>query len=638
MFGDYLSNTSYDSIILGTGFTESIVAAALSRVGEKIIHLDANDFYGDINGSLMLDQFNDILKKTQHRSNISTESESDDSKNSSDSSNSNIISNTINNLEFIKQPLPLLPHEHSIPFEFDFPIQLNTSLSYSENDQYVLQCKKDRKLRLFSIDLISKIIFASGEIVQLLIDSGIGRYTEFKGVDAILIFMNNKWNNVPCSKGEIFKSKLISLKDKRYLTKFMKTCLEEDLILNEEERNMNFIEYLRNKHKLSEDIIQLICYSIVLLSSMNENISTKEGMKRVRMYLKSIGRYGTTSFLYPVYGVCELPQAFCRVGAIFGGTYILRRSVQNLYADQKNNQPNNKDSLNDNQSNPLDVTSIQCSLGQRINAKNIIHSPSYKTTNEKRKSSIVRCLSVTTTPILDPYHYKNHSNPRQMYHPHNGILMMIVPPFSFGEDQTHSISIIQLDSTSNVCPANTYLISFQSKCINYDILKKCVDYFLNTKSSDLVDSDQIENSNPNNETVENFDSNKPNETTISNELEMQLKEEAQSNQNEPTQPNQNQEAQSKQEETSKSKKLLYQVYYSLLESVESQKLSHLHPTNPYFDTIHLEESVLEAKQIFETIHPGKPFLKDIPNPDETIYDENAKLLGVDQEIDNITEF
>ncbi|XP_015777589.1 PREDICTED: rab proteins geranylgeranyltransferase component A 1-like [Acropora digitifera] len=36
----------YD-VVLGTGFPESVVAAALSRVGMKVLHLDRNDYYSD---------------------------------------------------------------------------------------------------------------------------------------------------------------------------------------------------------------------------------------------------------------------------------------------------------------------------------------------------------------------------------------------------------------------------------------------------------------------------------------------------------------------------------------------------------------------------------------------------------------
>ena len=43
-------------------------------------------------------------------------------------------------------------------------------------------------------------------------------------------------------------------------------------------------------------------------------MSVEEGLKAMRQYLSSVGRYGpdTGAFLTPMYGCAELPQAFCR--------------------------------------------------------------------------------------------------------------------------------------------------------------------------------------------------------------------------------------------------------------------------------------------------------------------------------------
>ena len=43
-------------------------------------------------------------------------------------------------------------------------------------------------------------------------------------------------------------------------------------------------------------------------------MSAEQGLKALRQYLSSVGRYGPNSgaFLTPIYGCAELPQAFCR--------------------------------------------------------------------------------------------------------------------------------------------------------------------------------------------------------------------------------------------------------------------------------------------------------------------------------------
>ena len=46
-------------------------------------------------------------------------------------------------------------------------------------------------------------------------------------------------------------------------------------------------------------------------------------LDKMQLYLESIGRYGDSPFLYPIYGLGGLPEAFSRLCAIHGGTYML---------------------------------------------------------------------------------------------------------------------------------------------------------------------------------------------------------------------------------------------------------------------------------------------------------------------------
>lgn len=50
----------------------------------------------------------------------------------------------------------------------------------------------------------------------------------------------------------------------------------------------------------------------------------------MQLYLESIGRYGDSPFLYPVYGLGGLPEAFSRLCAIHGGTYMLNTKVEEI--------------------------------------------------------------------------------------------------------------------------------------------------------------------------------------------------------------------------------------------------------------------------------------------------------------------
>lgn len=58
---DWLDETHFDAVVVGTGMTESVVAAALSRAGRKVLHLDSLPFYGTSTATLQLEQFKDWL-------------------------------------------------------------------------------------------------------------------------------------------------------------------------------------------------------------------------------------------------------------------------------------------------------------------------------------------------------------------------------------------------------------------------------------------------------------------------------------------------------------------------------------------------------------------------------------------------
>ena len=46
----------------------------------------------------------------------------------------------------------------------------------------------------------------------------------------------------------------------------------------------------------------------------------------VKLYAESLARFqGGSPYIYPLYGLGELPQAFARLSAVYGGTYMLNK-------------------------------------------------------------------------------------------------------------------------------------------------------------------------------------------------------------------------------------------------------------------------------------------------------------------------
>jgi Rab GDP dissociation inhibitor len=55
-----------------------------------------------------------------------------------------------------------------------------------------------------------------------------------------------------------------------------------------------------------------------------------ETISKMQLYLQSVGRYGESPFLYPIYGIGGLPESFSRLCAIHGGTYMLNTNIDEI--------------------------------------------------------------------------------------------------------------------------------------------------------------------------------------------------------------------------------------------------------------------------------------------------------------------
>jgi len=57
----------------------------------------------------------------------------------------------------------------------------------------------------------------------------------------------------------------------------------------------------------------------------------EETVQKIKLYGDSLAQYGGSSpYIYPRYGLGELPQAFARLAAIYGGTYMLDKPVDGV--------------------------------------------------------------------------------------------------------------------------------------------------------------------------------------------------------------------------------------------------------------------------------------------------------------------
>lgn len=124
---------------------------------------------------------------------------------------------------------------------------------------------------------------------------------------------------------------------------------------------------------------------------INEKGMAKETVQRIRLYVNSMARYGKSPYIYPLYGLGELPQGFARLSAIYGGTYMLNTSIDEFeYEGGK-------------------VSGIRATMKERsedtdgmkfsTKAKTIIGDPSYFPGKVTLTGHLLKAICILTHPV-----------------------------------------------------------------------------------------------------------------------------------------------------------------------------------------------------------------------------------------------
>ncbi|XP_054940200.1 rab proteins geranylgeranyltransferase component A 2 [Physeter macrocephalus] len=497
--------TEFDVIVIGTGLPESILAAACSRSGQRVLHLDSRSYYGGNWASFSFSGLLSWLKEYQQNSDIGEEStaawqdmiheteegitlckkdetiqhtevfcyasqdmednieETDDlQKNPSCVASSTLIkpldsaclSEEMHSLYVSSYEVPAkgTPENNGEVTDIAEILVKEEYCGYKTYKHRVSDGAKDEikpilednsdppkrnritysqiveEGRRFNIDLVSKLLYSQGLLIDLLIKSNVSRYAEFKNVTRILAFREGKVEQVPCSRADIFNSKELTMVEKRMLMKFLTFCLDYEQHPDEYQAftQCSFSEYLKTK-KLTPSLQHFVLHSIAMMSE--SSCTTIEGLKATKNFLQCLGRFGNTPFLFPLYGQGEIPQCFCRMCAVFGGIYCLRHKVQCLVVDKESGR----------------CKAIIDHLGQRINAKYFIVEDSYlseETCSNVQYKQISRAVLITDQSIL-----KTDSDQQ--------ISILIVPPVEPG---ACAVRVTELCSSTMTCMKDTCLV------------------------------------------------------------------------------------------------------------------------------------------------------------------------------------
>lgn len=600
--------------------------SSLTRAGKTVLQLDPNDFYGGQYRTLSLCEMNSMFQnKSQQKS--STQANDIESTSPNDTDNKKAESEYVD--DATRKSVTYQDAYQALQCEYK-------NSSEIPMDQYLTS----RDARKFNIDLTSKLIYANVNLVPLLVKSSVGRYMEFKLIDSVQLYMSDQgsFHRVPCTKGEIMSNSFISRMDKLYLGKFLKFCIEYQQKNSEETieayKQKSFIEFLRKDHKLSTTLENFIIYAIAMLDSKDENVTAAEGMKRIERYMNSLGKYGNSAFLYPMYGISELSQAFCRVGAVYSGTFVLRRGIQSILCH--NALSTQSESV---------VTGVMCTENQELTCDTLILNNDYRLTDEQ--------------PLLDTEHQSDMISrsvllTNFMIVADDGAHIAILPPGTISDKQTTTITIVQLSQRSAVAPKDCFVISFQMRSRAgehqhaQDIMKCAVQRFVYDKMEEM--NENIRKQYEENSKEQEQEPGKEEESEQEPEQEQEKESEKEEEKEEKKQESSVESGEQAQEQhtTGNQKstaspslaKVIYDALYTQYIRDPSQntlsKYANVFVCKDADVYLDMEDTVTDAKSIFHQLCGTEiDFIEKLPDPEESltdqIIDEDARMLGIDQQ-------
>lgn len=315
----------FEVVVVGTGLVESCVAAAAARLGHTVLHVDTAKYYGGDWAAFTWEGLQEwraqagLGDQQQDEEDIS-EVGLEEGEERVKLADQETITDIRENCSFdCEEPI----NEPSTD-DGDGGKEKTVSSRPSEEVRWTAE-EFSKQSRRFNIDLAPRLLLARGDMVELLISSNISRYTEFKAVTRVLTRLEGRLEAVPSSRSDVFNTKHISVVEKRILMKFL-TGVMQETEEEEEDTGKTFTEYLKLQ-KLSANLIHFVVHSIAMVPGESK---VEVGLAATRRFLSSLGRFGPTPFLWPMYGAGELPQAFCRLAAVFGAVYYLGRGLGGL--------------------------------------------------------------------------------------------------------------------------------------------------------------------------------------------------------------------------------------------------------------------------------------------------------------------
>jgi Rab GDP dissociation inhibitor len=88
---------------------------------------------------------------------------------------------------------------------------------------------------------------------------------------------------------------------------------------------------LVNYFALEKNTIDFIGHAVALYT--NDDFLDKPALEtvlKIKLYMNSVGIFGDSPFIYPIYGLGGIPEGFSRMCAVHGGTFMLNTDIDEI--------------------------------------------------------------------------------------------------------------------------------------------------------------------------------------------------------------------------------------------------------------------------------------------------------------------
>ena len=334
------------NLCIGSGLTECIMSGLMSVDKKKVLHIDRNDYYGGKAASLTLDQ--------------------------------------VRACRLRKLPCPSASSSRRLLLNPGFP-QLFKQFKAGEPGES-LGSKRD-----YNCDLIPKFVMAKGLLVKILLHTRTTHYLDFAKVQGSYVKAKGRVSKVPVTAKEALASDLMGMFEKRRFKKLLEFAYNYDAAEPATHGGKDLTQVpmseLMAEHSL-DDGTQMFIGHAIMLNTDDAYLSqpAQTSIAKMKLYAESLMQYGDSPYIYPLYGLGDLPQAFARLSAVYGGTFMLDTPFNGTVTDDDGEL--------------CGINSVVNGKECVLKCKAIFSSPEYFPDKVTKKGDIARCYCILDSAVM----------------------------------------------------------------------------------------------------------------------------------------------------------------------------------------------------------------------------------------------